>query len=1092
MKANPQQAKILKEKLKVPANLFYLIPKSEVKRLIKQDESTSIANSCESQAAQFCGNLRPDYLADEVLMSCHQQQSPITLNSFTRFPNQSMQMENKLQQGKFGTIYKHPNSQLAEYYCLTENPLSVESYGSYSSTINCSEMPLPVHNLITRNMPDNISEASDTSLDEFPAAKHELYSFNLKQPCNSSCFHPKTTYKQTSSNESQITTLHDPVVANAGKTPQAQNEDKSSTIRINGNECQVFLGIYGRSDNAKSSINIESSDVADGSIKLYPQVPVTCKRKPSLDVQTIHKLDDTSEQNFITEIIPDNISEGFSNSSLHEFTALQHELHPMNQELPRSYQCFELKNIPEGTSSSESKVVNLVDPVVVDASETPQACKSERSNIIGINNGLKTDLGRYNGIDNQKSFTNVEPNDSANESIKLSPQVEGTCEEMPLFEVHTAQQTGHTVGDGQSSNILKRRHEEEKSECRAENSEGNEGNSLCSKDPGTLLRKQKSLHDRSLANLAISCTISESIKKQKLSEYSKNKSFSTMCCLTTNSFLKESDPLNSTEIVDTAVSSREAVDMCHKTASIPVSKDIIEIVTKKRRAYGFDFTTIPEETLIALSGFRKFWSKHLVPERSTAHLSSSTLCKVLNRITQYFSYLSTILKKKPLLEDCENISNIMSFIKYLIKEKGVSHGTAALIVQALLYVVKYRNKSHFADDFQKVESVKKIRNLQAGLLRLYEPGKKMADPVNKKSKLKLMWTEILDVVRKLVSAWEDFSGGKVQKARLIHDLLLILFLVTVSPNRNLDHMRLEIKDLRAKKNREEDEFDHNNAESNYLVLLNDGRILLKDYVFKTSSTYGSSCLELQDIEYLVEYLLLYIDKFRSKLLLSKQHQYLFMKASGDPFLTSSEFSIYLGSAFEKYGSKHITCNDIRKALVTFVLDQQSTTPELKKSLASLMKQGIKYQENVYYQHNFSSDKLEALNFLSKHTGKYLGLSNESEDLATGKEEDEPFDNEETNPEVGSIVALVSEASTWKSPEIFLAKLLQYTDKGRKAVLGEMQLVEGTSHFYHLRPGYSWTENVEALVWPVDVEFRNKEQNYMLKTPLRELHCIVKP
>ena len=89
-------------------------------------------------------------------------------------------MENKMQQGKFGTIYKHPSSQLSEYYCLTENPLSVESYVSYSSTINCSKMPLPVHNLITRNMPDNISEASDTSLDEFPVAKHELHSFNLK------------------------------------------------------------------------------------------------------------------------------------------------------------------------------------------------------------------------------------------------------------------------------------------------------------------------------------------------------------------------------------------------------------------------------------------------------------------------------------------------------------------------------------------------------------------------------------------------------------------------------------------------------------------------------------------------------------------------------------------------------------------------------------------------------------------------------------------------------------------------------------------------------------------------------------------------
>ena len=105
--------------------------------------------------------------------------------------------------------------------------------------------------------------------------------------------------------------------------------------------------------------------------------------------------------------------------------------------------------------------------------------------------------------------------------------------------------------------------------------------------------------------------------------------------------------------------------------------------------------------------------------------------------------------------------------------------------------------------------------------------------------------------------------------------------------------------------------------------------------------------------------------------------------------------------------------------------------------------------------------MEALNFLSKHTGKYLGLSNESEDPVTSKEEDEPYDKKETNPEVGSIAALVSEASTWKLPEIFLAKLPQYTDKGRKAVLGEMQLVQGTSHFYRLRPGYSWTENVEV-------------------------------
>ena len=52
-----------------------------------------------------------------------------------------------------------------------------------------------------------------------------------------------------------------------------------------------------------------------------------------------------------------------------------------------------------------------------------------------------------------------------------------------------------------------------------------------------------------------------------------------------------------------------------------------------------------------------------------------------------------------------------------------------------------------------------------------------------------------------------------------------------------------------------------------------------------------------------------------------------------------------------------------------------------------------------------------LNFLSKHIEKYLGLSNESEDPATSKEEDDPNDGKETYAEVGSIVTLVSEAST---------------------------------------------------------------------------------
>ena len=153
MKAKAQQARILKEKPKIGANLFYLMPRFKVKRLIKQDDSTYMTDIGESQAALSCGNLRLDDLA-------------------------------------------HEDSRPSEDYFLTENPLFVESYESHSPTINCSEMPFPLHNLITRKMPDNISEASDTSLDEFPAVRHELHPFIFKQPCNSHSFTPKSLMKK--------------------------------------------------------------------------------------------------------------------------------------------------------------------------------------------------------------------------------------------------------------------------------------------------------------------------------------------------------------------------------------------------------------------------------------------------------------------------------------------------------------------------------------------------------------------------------------------------------------------------------------------------------------------------------------------------------------------------------------------------------------------------------------------------------------------------------------------------------------------------------------------------------------------------------
>ena len=951
LKANPQQAKILKDKLKVGANIFYLMPRSKVKELVKKDCSTFVTERCALQGALSHSTSQPNDMVDKVAVNCEQEQIPYDVNSFMRFPHKGVCMESGMKLGKYGTIDKNPNSLHSTDYCLTDIPEFGEGRFNHSPITVCTDTPTPEYDLTTDNISDNTSkEFSDTnSEDELSTSRLECHPRNLQPPDNSHSLETETIPEETSSNKFNGTGVFysDMVDGNAtcqaGKPVETSERNMSGSLVGKKNECEVVSKIYGERECAKSTEDIEIDCTDYQSRQKYLQADVTCKEAPFIESQTAFEQD--------------------------------------------------------GIAVDEGGAIQALDT---------------------MKRGLKERLKHSAGSNEKYKMTN-----------------------------------------------------------------------FYSEDLSKSLSQHKRLNHKSSANVDIDCTTGGSIKKRRLSVDTKTQHSTVADSPVTNNWLKECINIDSIKTVNATGSSKRVGGCGMTTDSIPVSSDIIEVLTKKRRVYGFDAALIPDETLIALSKFRKFWSKHLVAERPTAHLAPSTLKKILNRITQYFFYLSTILKKEPLLDDCENITRISSFIEYLIKERSVSHGTAGLIVQALLYVAKYMNKSHFTDDFRKVESVNKMRNLQAGLFRLYERGKKMADPENTKSKLKLVWTEILDVVRKVVNAFEHFSGGKIQEARLVHDLVLILFLVTVSPNRNLDHMRLEIVDLRWKRDVKIHELSHSDAESNYLVLLNDGRILLKDYVFKTASTYGSSCLELQDIGYLTEYLLIYVDKHRKKLLLSKQHPYLFMKMSGDPFSSSAEFSMYLGNAFEKYGSKYITCNDIRKALVTFVLDQQSTTPELKKSLASLMKHGERYQENVYYQRNFSRDKLEALTFLSQHTGKYLGLLNDGDDHATDRAEDEPNDEKESNPEVGSVVALVSAASTRKSPEIFLGKLLQYTNKRMKAVLGEMELVEGTSRCYRLKPGYSWTENTEALVWPVDVEFREKDQVYVLRSSLRDLHASVK-
>ena len=92
---------------------------------------------------------------------------------------------------------------------------------------------------------------------------------------------------------------------------------------------------------------------------------------------------------------------------------------------------------------------------------------------------------------------------------------------------------------------------------------------------------------------------------------------------------------------------------------------------------------------------------------------------------------------------------------------------------------------------------------------------------------------------------------------------------------------------------------------------------------------------------------------------------------------------------------------------------------------------------------------------------------------------------------GDIVAVVDEHSTRKKPVFILGKVLQLL-KRRQALLAHLapqqgEEEEGATRF-KLRVGSTtWLESLDAVVFPVDVEFDNRDRLYRLRTSPLEIH-----
>jgi hypothetical protein len=101
-----------------------------------------------------------------------------------------------------------------------------------------------------------------------------------------------------------------------------------------------------------------------------------------------------------------------------------------------------------------------------------------------------------------------------------------------------------------------------------------------------------------------------------------------------------------------------------------------------------------------------------------------------------------------------------------------------------------------------------------------------------------------------------------------------------------------------------------------------------------------------------------------------------------------------------------------------------------------------------------------------------------------------YDFAELKPDAGDIVALLDGASTKANITFFLAKVARLNEDRSEAHLIHLDIIEGTDNLYRLRPGKIWTENIDALIFPLDVVYDSSEKGYELRTSAEDIYKCV--
>lgn len=491
----------------------------------------------------------------------------------------------------------------------------------------------------------------------------------------------------------------------------------------------------------------------------------------------------------------------------------------------------------------------------------------------------------------------------------------------------------------------------------------------------------------------------------------------------------------------------------------------------------------PSELRTELVNLYDFYTSNVNPLRSCSAFSASTMRKFKERVGCFLNFCRVSYPQRTLvLSLVDDVDIIQAYTNYQLEERKLNITTVVRTITALINLAKYVHRA--SDDLDTCVELVRLKNVQRQLSQkqhAYNLASK-AGLCDNNGTSSFVFQHVLDTIKSLKEK-VDGRMNSPQHTRLLHDFVMISLYITSMCGRSKELRTLEL--FSESVEGREFRFDWQRKCNVFVVSADGNKFTLYENDFKNLRSHGPSKFELNDSMWLIPYLKEYIGK-RSSLLRGEYHPFMFMTVTGLAF-TSPSFTGYLGDLFQREVNVRAGTTKLRHALVTYVLSlPQAESLRLRESLAVLMRHSLRHQQVTYCDIS-RQDKTSLSRDLVNKTVEQVATETVTEpDVRSSiKEDSRPC--EEVS--VGDMVALLDSVSTCaENAVIFVGRVLKIRDND--ALLMEFSRVEGSETLYRSVVDSSWWDNLDSLIYPIDIVFDSKRQAYELRSTAADIFHAV--